>query len=667
MSDSNIAAAQQPQLHQTPSIEERKGDASADGADEKRSLSSSTPPTKEDVAPTFKSRGVIGVEAMARAAATSKKGKYSLYALAVLIYLLQWVAAMASSMTSSLSVFATSSFQQHSSGLSTLSVATSIIGSVCLPFLSKLSDVFGRPHVYALCMVLQVIGYIISLKSPTLAAYVVGNVFSAIGASGFDLLNSIIMADLTPLKYRGLAMGLLTSPYLVTVWYTSEIVDALSTDDKWRWGYGMFAVIYPVIWIPACITMFWLERRALKDNLNVEAARTGSDYVDASCIAQPAEKTLWQKVVQVYEEVDTIGLILLGFGWSLLLLPFSLYGGAEGGFHNRSLIAMLAIGSACLVAYTIYEWKFAKYPSMPKRILINRSFNTAVLINVVYMIAAYLQLLYLSSYVYIVTDISVRNWNYYNNAQNMGLCGVAIIAGVLFTTTGRFKAWQIFGLIIRIIGYGLLVDKNGVHNYGRLIMSQVLAGAGSAFSSLGSQVAAQASVPHQDLALVCSLLLLWSSIGAAIGEAVAGQYWGSHMPGNLRQYLPASVNDTEVRQFYDDITTIKQYDFGSVVREGATKAYEVTVYPLWSAALGISFICLIAACFQSAASLWLSFVPSHALIASKLGGIAENYYLGDTQNSYDHKDTSGHVVVDDKDEHVERKTPKQKLLRFWDL
>lgn len=76
------------------------------------------------------------------------------------------------------------------------------------------------------------------------ASDVVGNVFSAIGSSGFDLMNSILMADLTPLRWRGLAMGLLTSPYLVTVWYTSEIVAALSTDDKWRWGYGMFAIIY---------------------------------------------------------------------------------------------------------------------------------------------------------------------------------------------------------------------------------------------------------------------------------------------------------------------------------------------------------------------------------------------------------------------------------------
>jgi len=105
-------------------------------------------------------------------------------------------------------------------------------------------------------------------------------------------------------------------------------------------------------------------------------------------------------------------------------------------------------------------------------------------------------------------------------------------------------------------------------------MSQFLSGAGSAFSSLGSQVAAQASVPHQDLALVCSLLLLWSSVGAAIGEAVAGQYWGAHMPENLRKYLPSSVSDEEVSGFYADITTIKAYDFGSVVRNGATRAYE---------------------------------------------------------------------------------------------
>lgn len=76
--------------------------------------------------------------------------------------------------------------------------------------------------------------------------------------------------------------------------------------------------------------MFWLERRALAENLiNVEAAKAGADDSQTELVATPVEMTLWQKTVQVYHEVDTIGLILLGFGWSLvssllLLVPVPL-------------------------------------------------------------------------------------------------------------------------------------------------------------------------------------------------------------------------------------------------------------------------------------------------------------------------------------------------------
>ena len=206
-------------------------------------------------------------------------------------------------------------------------------------------------------------------------------------------------------------------------------------------------------------------------------------------------------------------------------------------------------------------------------------------------------------------------------------------------------------LLVAPFEQGLLVDKNGVHSYGRLVMSQLLSGAGSAFSSLGSQLATQGSVPHQDLALVCALLLLWSSVGGAIGEAVAGQYWGSHMPGNLRKFLPASVSDEEVTSFYDDSEQFSPFHFdcspyanrpdrlsshhhqglrfrftGSTRSDKSLRVssnslhslsksapslitisiYRTTVYPLWSAALGISFICIIAACFQSLSRLSLS-------------------------------------------------------------
>lgn len=376
---------------------------------------------------------------------------------------------------------------------------------------------------------------------------------------------------------------------------------------------SMFAIIYPVIWIPALTALFWLERRALKDNLiNFEVARTGVDDTAVDLPAHVEEKTYWQRTVQVFQEVDTIGLLLLGFGWSLLLLPFALYSGADGGFSNRSLIAMLAIGPACLIAYPVYEWKFAKYPSMPKRILFNRTFVTSVIINffcpftlqalrldesltrvartrrharrvppaalsqVCLHLTTHLcrdsadlvppscaSLLFLalklhSSYVYIVTDIGVTKWNcasfpsptkcshpshlllsrLQQRAEHGSLRlrsrrwpalphhaplqGVADLRNLHPHYRLRVSLSSFYEAAADVLTrlnerQGLLVNKNGVHDFGRLVMSQLLGGIGSAFSSIGSQVSVQASVPHQDVALVAALLLLWSSIGASVG------------------------------------------------------------------------------------------------------------------------------------------------------
>lgn len=52
-----------------------------------------------------------------------------------------------------------------------------------------------------------------------------------------------------------------------------------------------------------------------------------------------------------------------------LLLPFSLEPYSSNGYANRSLIAMFVVGGLCLIAYAIYEPKWAPFPSAPKRVL----------------------------------------------------------------------------------------------------------------------------------------------------------------------------------------------------------------------------------------------------------------------------------------------------------
>jgi uncharacterized membrane protein len=193
----------------------------------------------------------------------------------------------------------------------------------------------------------------------------------------------------------------------------------------------------------------------------------------------PAVGRKWSRMLS---ELDGVGLLLLGFGWSLILLPFSLASTADNGYANRSLIAMFVVGGICLVAYCIYEGKFAAFPSAPKRLLANRTVITAFIINFFYMSTYYIGQTYWSSYVYIVTDMSDRTWTYYNNILNMFLCSFGLVAGLVLRYTHRYKHLQLAGLAIKIIGYGLLVNKNGVRDYGRLVMSQVLSGIGGAFS-----------------------------------------------------------------------------------------------------------------------------------------------------------------------------------------
>ena len=176
--------------------------------DEKASIASTAPidelrPKQDNVGAAYiQSRGVTAMEAVhAHVYRKSKHGRLALWAVAISILISAWAYSLEQSTTSSYTAFATSDFSSHSSGLASLSIATSIIGTVCKPFIAKISDITSRPYTYILTLVLFVMGYIIIAFSPTLAAYVIGSVFAAIGANGLDFLNDVIVADLTPLEW----------------------------------------------------------------------------------------------------------------------------------------------------------------------------------------------------------------------------------------------------------------------------------------------------------------------------------------------------------------------------------------------------------------------------------------------------------------------------------
>lgn len=164
----------------------------------------------------------------------------------------------------------------------------------------------------------------------------------------------------------------------------------------------MFAIIMPVAVGPAIIGLVYLDRKARKlgifdqtaaDHVHRRAHDGGEAHVDtkeeptsvaAAAAGTVEDKTWQQKLVRGLIEIDAFGLLLLGFGWSLLLLPFSLKTYAHGGWQNPSMIAMIAVGGVILIAYVIYEVNWAPVPSAPRRLVFNRTFIVCVIVEMFY-------------------------------------------------------------------------------------------------------------------------------------------------------------------------------------------------------------------------------------------------------------------------------------------
>lgn len=137
--------------------------------------------------------------------------------------------------------------------------------------------------------------------------------------------------------------------------------------------------------------------------------------------------------------------------------------------------------------------------------------------------AGYFSLLHFTSYTLAVLNISVRDWTYLSNTVTMGLCFFGVTWGASSRVFRRYKIFQVIGIAIKLIGMGLYVacsTKENGPGVKLVAVALVITGLGDAANVLGTQVAAQAAVPHQDMAATISVLSLYSSIGAAITAAV---------------------------------------------------------------------------------------------------------------------------------------------------
>ncbi|KAL1689797.1 hypothetical protein GGG16DRAFT_93155 [Schizophyllum commune] len=517
---------------------------------------------------------------------------WALWGLWLSIGLIFYVYTLSSGTTYTYLSYATSSYLEHTL-IGTISVATAIIAAVSKPFLAKLADLTSRPTALALSVLLYTVGYIVVASSTSVNAVAAGEVIYTPGSTGLDFLTGILVADITSLQWRSFVTSALGStPWLINEFISTYITTGISanTTNGWRWGFGMFAILIPVCITPALAVLFWGDRKAKKLGALSVAA---SGYVQRKHLEGRDDEASPSKLhlaLHYWRLIDGFGLCLIGTVFAMLLIPFTLSTTASKGFKNPSLIAMFCVGGVLLIVLVLWEWKFASHPIMPKRI-INRSLVCSIIIDFFYYLSGYISGTYFLSWVYIIkNDWTLSGYTYYSYTETLTLCFFGIIAGAIQRVTHRYKYLQLSGLCIRAIGQGIQLYAIKNPSTVVLVMAQVISCLGGSFSVVGSQVAVQASVPHQDMALAAAILSLWTGIGGGIGSAISASVWNDNVPANLAKYIGDTHNATEIADIFGSIIIARDTEPHDLV----VKAYGDSIRPLFIAALVLSIVPILA-------------------------------------------------------------------------
>jgi MFS family permease len=377
-------------------------------------------------------------------------------------------------------------------------------------------------------------------------------------SQGISYCLTVFIADTTALKSRPLMLAFATSPYIITSWIGGPVAQSVVTrgGPGWRWGFGIFSVVVPVVVSPLIGLFLWNHRKARKAGL-----------ISSTPIS------LSPRSIKNYAiEVDLVGILMLASGMALFLLPFSLYSYQPDQWRSPMIICMIIFGGLLIIAFAFYEKYIAPVTFIPFELLLDR---TVFLAGIMFTLVFFNSIVwgsYFFSMLQVVWGLSVINASYVSAIYRVGSCFFAIIVGVAIRWTGRFKWIALyFAIPLMMLGVGLMIHfRQPNSDIGYIIMTQIFVAFSGGTIVLCGEMAMMAPSDHQHIAVIIAILNLFSSIGSALGGTVATSIWTSVFPAALKKYLPP---DVDYKMVYGSILWQMFYEKGTPARNAINRAY----------------------------------------------------------------------------------------------
>lgn len=505
------------------------------------------------------SAGVNRIEALA--AVLTLKDRFFLF---FGVFLVAYAYGLDGTVRYTFQTYATASYSEHSL-LAAINVLRSVIAAAAQPTAAKIADIFGRVELVIVSIVFYVVGTIIQASSNGVSAFAGGAVLYQIGYTTVIFLIEVIIADLTSTRARLLFSYIPALPFIINTWVSGNVTSSILGVTTWRWGIGMWCIIYPVCCLPLIITLMVVGRRARRMGLMTPYTKSLQN--------QRGSRSF---IVDLFWRLDVIGIILMIAVFALVLVPLTLAGGVTSSWHKAHIIAPLVVGFVCIPFFVVWEMK-APHPLVPFKLMKDRGVWAPLGIALFLNFAWYMQGDFLYTVLYVAFDFSITSATRITSLYSFCSVISGFLLGLVVFRVRRLKYFILFGTILFLVAFGLLIKFRGSAtpaNRSGVIGAEVLLGIAGGMFPYPAQASIQSSLKHENLAVITGIYLATYNIGSAFGNTVSGAVWSQVLPSTLEKNLNP-INSTLAPLVYGDpLAYAVIYPVGTAERTAIIESYK---------------------------------------------------------------------------------------------
>lgn len=369
------------------------------------------------------------------------------------------------------------------------------------PIFGKLSDMYGRRHLYLAGILLFMVSSVLCGLSRSMTALIVFRGLQGLSAGCMFAIAYALVADLFAFVERSKYQGIVGAVFGISSIFGPVLGGVIT--DRFDWNWVFFANI------PVGLSAFVIL--ALK-------------------LPSIPHKTK--------ERVDYLGVLALLTASVPLLLALSLVGHTFT-WSSRTNLALLSASLFAWTGFFLIE-KRAKAPFIPLGLFHNPAFSLANIAAAVVSAGMFGVLVFMPLFLQVGAGLSTTRSGMLFTPMMVVQMIASIVTGLIIARTGRFKGLIVGAISLMAAGLLLISRIHGTTPLGLIVLEMLLFGLGLGVTFPVFNILNQAVVAPQRLGVATATLQFFRNIGSVIGVSIFGAILNHRIYQAISTELPTA-------------------------------------------------------------------------------------------------------------------------------